>query len=211
MGKKRKKERKSEFFFAFFDLDLDLQKKKNENEKKLLPLSLFSLTESTTDCAPQCDWPAIPATCGKCAPYCLQSSLSAHVSPTSMPRSPACGGSGQCDAGIGPNQSAGIVTKMRPEAALARPDLWARSVVKASRGLSLSMRRTCGLGGAATESERGLPPALATRMASTSAVLTRAFSAKRLGNAERQVGQERLPCWVHLVKQPRQKLCWQGA
>ena len=99
---------------------------------------------------------------------------------------------------------------MRPEAALARPDLCARSVTKASRGLSLSMRRTCGLGGAASWAARGLPPALATRIARTSAVLTRAFSAKRLGKAERQVGQERLPCWVHLVKQPRQKLCWHG-
>lgn len=52
---------------------------------------------------------------------------------------------------------------------------------------------------------------MATRIARTSAVLTRAFSAKRAGKAERQVGQERLPCWVHLVKHPRQKLCWQGA
>ena len=117
---------------------------------------------------------------------------------------------------MGPNQSAGIVTRMRPEAALARPDLCARSVTKASRGLSLSMRRIWGLGGARGPEARGLPlplplEALATRIARTSAVLTRAFSAKRLGKAERQVGQERLPCWVHLVKQPRQKLCWHGA
>ena len=74
------------------------------------------------------------------------------------------------------------------------------------------MTRTLGsLGAAAALASRAVPPALATRIASTSAVLTRAFSAKRLGKLERQVGHERLPCWVHLVKQPRQKLCWQGA
>ena len=76
----------------------------------------------------------------------------------------------------------------------------------------MSMTRTLGsLGAAAALASRAVPPALATRIASTSAVLTRAFSAKRLGKLERQVGHERLPCWVHLVKQPRQKLCWQGA
>jgi hypothetical protein len=42
------------------------------------------------------------------------------------------------------------------------------------------------------------------RMAMASAVLTRALSAKRAGNAARQVGHDVLRCWVQRVKQARQ-------
>jgi hypothetical protein len=36
-------------------------------------------------CAPRLLWPAMPATCGKCAPHWRQSSLSFHQSPTCTP------------------------------------------------------------------------------------------------------------------------------
>ena len=41
--------------------------------------------DSTTDCAPTLVWPAMPATCGKWAPHCRQSSRSFHHSPTRTP------------------------------------------------------------------------------------------------------------------------------
>ncbi len=45
----------------------------------------------------------------------------------------------------------------------------------------------------------------------TSAALMRGFWRIDCGMEARQVGQEVLLCCTHLVKQPRQKLCWQGA
>jgi hypothetical protein len=54
-----------------------------------------------------------------------------------------------------------------------------------------------------------LPPLLQLRtMVST--VLMRGFSANLAGNAVRHVGHDFLPCAYQRLKQPRQKLCWQG-
>jgi len=86
--------------------------------------------DSATDCAPWLDWPAMPATCGKCAPHWRHSSRSAHASPTSTPRLRE----GSADAGMGPKWSCGTVTKMRPLDAFALPARTARSVTKASSG-----------------------------------------------------------------------------
>ena len=52
---------------------------------------------------------------------------------------------------------------------------------------------------------------MAMRMAEVSAVLMRGLAAHLAGNGCRQVGHVFLPCAAHLLKQPRQKLCWQGA
>ena len=49
------------------------------------------------------------------------------------------------------------------------------------------------------------------RMADASSVLMRGLAANLGGKAWRQVGHVFLPCATHLLKQPRQKLCWQGA
>ena len=49
------------------------------------------------------------------------------------------------------------------------------------------------------------------RMAFTSAELMRGFWRIDCGMGARHVGQDVLLCCTHLVKQPRQKLCWQGA
>ena len=57
----------------------------------------------------------------------------------------------------------------------------------------------------------GRSPSLAMRMAEVSAVLMRGLAAHLAGNGCRQVGHVFLPCAAHLLKQPRQKLCWQGA
>ena len=48
--------------------------------------------DSTTDWAPTSDWPAMPATCGRCAPHCRQSMRSFHHSPTSTPCGRQCHG-----------------------------------------------------------------------------------------------------------------------
>ena len=37
------------------------------------------------------------------------------------------------------------------------------------------------------------------------------FCANLAGKGARQEGHVFLLCWVHLLKQPRQKLCWHGA
>ena len=57
----------------------------------------------------------------------------------------------------------------------------------------------------------GRSPSLAMRMADVSAVLMRGLAAHFAGKGCRQVGHVFLPCAAHLLKQPRQKLCWQGA
>ena len=49
------------------------------------------------------------------------------------------------------------------------------------------------------------------RIAFTSAELMRGLWRIDCGMAARHVGQVVLFCCTHLVKQPRQKLCWQGA
>jgi hypothetical protein len=49
------------------------------------------------------------------------------------------------------------------------------------------------------------------RMAFTSAALMRGFWRIDCGMGARHVGHDVLLCCTHLVKQPRQKLCWQGA
>lgn len=54
-------------------------------------------------------------------------------------------------------------------------------------------------------------PSLAIRMAEASRVLMRGLAANFAGKAWRQVGQVFLPCATHLLKHPKQKLCWQGA
>ncbi len=54
-------------------------------------------------------------------------------------------------------------------------------------------------------------PSLAMRMAPARAVLMRGLAANLAGKGWRHVGQVFLPLLAHLVKQPRQKLCWQGA
>ena len=54
-------------------------------------------------------------------------------------------------------------------------------------------------------------PSLAMRMAPARAVLMRGFAANLAGKGCRQVGQVFFPLLAHLVKHPRQKLCWQGA
>lgn len=107
---------------------------------------------------------------------------------------------------MGPKWSLGMLTMMRPEDALARPDLTALSVVKASSGRSslLILAKVLALTGR-------LSPILAIRMTLASAVLMRGFEAHFAGMAARQVGQVFLPCWAHLLKHPRQKLCWHGA
>jgi len=53
-------------------------------------------------------------------------------------------------------------------------------------------------------------PARAMRMALTSAALMRGFARIPCGMAARHLGQLVLLCCTHFVKQPRQKLCWQG-
>ena len=57
----------------------------------------------------------------------------------------------------------------------------------------------------------GRSPSFAMRMADASRVLMRGFAANLAGKAWRHVGQVFLPCPTHLLKHPRQKLCWQGA
>lgn len=60
----------------------------NSSSSQQQPTARFTHThppDSTTDCAPTLDWPAMPATWGKCAPHCRQSSRSFHHSPTRMP------------------------------------------------------------------------------------------------------------------------------
>ena len=57
----------------------------------------------------------------------------------------------------------------------------------------------------------GRSPSLAMRMADASRVLMRGLAANLAGKAWRHVGQVFLPCPTHLLKHPRQKLCWQGA
>ena len=57
----------------------------------------------------------------------------------------------------------------------------------------------------------GRSPSLAMRMADVSAVLMRGLAAHLAGNGCRQVGHVFLPCAAQRLKQPRQKLCWQGA
>ncbi len=52
---------------------------------------------------------------------------------------------------------------------------------------------------------------MAMRMADVSAVLMRGLAAHLAGNGCRQVGHVFLPCAAQRLKQPRQKLCWQGA
>ena len=54
-------------------------------------------------------------------------------------------------------------------------------------------------------------PSLAMRMADASSVLMRGLAANLAGKAWRQVGHVFLPCATQWLKQPRQKLCWQGA
>jgi hypothetical protein len=54
-------------------------------------------------------------------------------------------------------------------------------------------------------------PIFAIRMAPARAVLIRALAANLAGKGWRHVGQVFLPLLAHLVKHPRQKLCWQGA
>jgi hypothetical protein len=49
------------------------------------------------------------------------------------------------------------------------------------------------------------------RITLTSAALMRGFWRMPSGMAARQVGHDSLFCCTHLVKQVRQKLCWQGA
>ena len=49
------------------------------------------------------------------------------------------------------------------------------------------------------------------RIAFTSAELMRGLWRIDCGMAARHVGHDVLFCCTHLVKQPRQKLCWQGA
>ena len=44
-----------------------------------------------------------------------------------------------------------------------------------------------------------------------SAVLMRGLAAHLAGKGCRQVGHVFLPCAAQRLKQPRQKLCWQGA
>ena len=57
----------------------------------------------------------------------------------------------------------------------------------------------------------GRSPSFAMRMADASRVLMRGLAANLAGKAWRHVGQVFLPCPTHLLKHPRQKLCWQGA
>ena len=57
----------------------------------------------------------------------------------------------------------------------------------------------------------GRSPSFAMRMADASKVLMRGLAANLAGKAWRHVGQVFLPCPTHLLKHPRQKLCWQGA
>ena len=54
-------------------------------------------------------------------------------------------------------------------------------------------------------------PSLAILIAQARAVFMRGFEANFAGNGCRQVGHVFLPWFTHLLKQPRQKLCWQGA
>ena len=54
-------------------------------------------------------------------------------------------------------------------------------------------------------------PSLAMRMALARAVLMRGLAANFAGKGKRQVGQVFFPWFTHLLKHPRQKLCWQGA
>lgn len=78
-------------------------------------------------------------------------------------------------------------------------------MVNASSGRSaLAMR--CSSARAA-----GRSPCFARRIATASAVLMRGLAAKPVGRLARQVGHCLLPLAVHLPKQARQKLCWQGA
>ena len=93
-----------------------------------------------------------------------------------------------------------------PLAAFALPALTARSVVKASSGLSLFLTRSNWLLllGFCT-------PCLAILMAVVSAVLMRGLAANFGGNECRQVGQVFLPWATHFFKHARQKLCWHGA
>ena len=57
----------------------------------------------------------------------------------------------------------------------------------------------------------GRSPSFAMRMADARRVLIRGLAANLAGKAWRHVGQVFLPCPTHLLKHPRQKLCWQGA
>jgi len=54
-------------------------------------------------------------------------------------------------------------------------------------------------------------PILAMRMAPARAVLMRGLAANLAGKGWRHVGQVFFPLLAHLVKHPRQKLCWHGA
>ena len=74
----------------------------------------------------------MPATCGKWAPHWRHSSRSPQESPTRTPSLRT----GSQSAVMGPKWSSGVVTKMRPLAALALPARTARSVVNASSGRS---------------------------------------------------------------------------
>lgn len=113
---------------------------------------------------------------------------------------------GSASGGIRPKWSLRTVTMILPLAALALPALTARSVVKASSGLSLSLMRSKLLlfAGSCT-------PCFAIRMAVVSAVLMRGLTANFAGNEFRQVGQVFLPCATHFLKHAKQKLCWHGA
>jgi len=125
---------------------------------------------------------------------------------------------------MGPKWSDGTVTKIRPLAALASPPRTARSVTNASSGrasLAIFAAAAAALGARsprfACARRKGVSPAQseqagrAMRMAQTSAALMRGLERTDGGMGARQVGQDVLDCCTHLVKQTRQKLCWQGA
>ena len=57
----------------------------------------------------------------------------------------------------------------------------------------------------------GRSPSLAMRIAPARAVLMRGLATNLAGRPLRQVGQDFLPWATHLLKHPKQKLCWQGA
>ena len=91
----------------------------------------------------------------------------------------------------------------------------ALSLLNASAGRSSPMARDrVVLEAAARAPARGLGlrssagAGFVTRRAEANAALVRAVAAKLVSRGHRQVGQE---AFFHLMKQSRQKLCWQGA
>lgn len=91
---------------------------------------------------------------------------------------------------------------------MALPLFTARSVVNASSGRA---SLASALATADADDAGGRSPRLAMRMAATRAALMRGLSRVAFGMGARHVGHDVFACATHLVKQPRQKLCWHGA